>query len=137
MAQILGHIFFGFNTYKLHVQHSRLLLTKKGPRNDTRSSTKTIHYIDELVTNYNIDDLHHQNCIYIYNSVAELLSCTSLNFPRLDGLRQWGFERQGQWFTYSGRWDAETEYAVIEWVQAATSSAYSIRSSSSVSATET
>ena len=41
MAQILGHIFFAFNTYKLHVQHSRLLLTKKGPRNDTRSSTKS------------------------------------------------------------------------------------------------
>ena len=40
VAKFLGHNFFGFNTYKLHVQHSRLLLTKKGPRNDTRSSTK-------------------------------------------------------------------------------------------------
>ena len=39
MARILRPNFFGFDTYKLHVQHSRLLLTKKGPRNDTRSPT--------------------------------------------------------------------------------------------------
>ena len=50
VAQILGHIFFGFNTYKLHVQHSRLLLTKKGPRNDTRSSTTTFTSISGLLT---------------------------------------------------------------------------------------
>ncbi len=39
MARILRHIFFGFNTYKLHVQHSRSLLTRKGARNDIRSPT--------------------------------------------------------------------------------------------------
>ena len=39
MARILRPNFFGFDTYKLHVKHSRLLLTKKGPRNDTRSPT--------------------------------------------------------------------------------------------------
>jgi len=58
------------------------------------------------------------------------LFCTSFNFPRLDGLEKWGFERQGKWLTYAGRWDGEMEYDVIEWVQAATSSAYSIRTSS-------
>ena len=47
VAQILGHIFFGFYTYKLHVQHSRLLLTKKGPRNDTRSSTMNTKQIKQ------------------------------------------------------------------------------------------
>ena len=39
VARILRPNFFGFDTYKLHVKHSRLLLTKKGPRNDTRSPT--------------------------------------------------------------------------------------------------
>ena len=42
VARILRPNFFGFDTYKLHVKHSRLLLTKKGPRNDTRSPTITI-----------------------------------------------------------------------------------------------
>ena len=35
----LGHNFSGFSIYKLHIQHSRLLLTRKNPRNDTRSWT--------------------------------------------------------------------------------------------------
>ena len=45
VARILRPNFFGFDTYKLHVQHSRLLLTKKGPRNDTRSPTNSFYQL--------------------------------------------------------------------------------------------
>ena len=123
VAQILRHIFSEFNTYKLRVQQSRLLLTRKGPRNDTRSSTiphVTSYYFTKTKNIINIRLNHEEVCFnVIYKPPRRSRVVYILN--RLRSAAEWFMMWINHEAKLSGLWnvklDSEGFKVIISWVK--------------------